>query len=133
MGASTTLEWRRVDDSWLADDFRIDRIAPRAWLLSPVEPADSPRVQVEEGPIVVLPSLRACQHRAQSLRNEDLLRAKRQRLAAVSAVAMAVAVFWSSAPLVAAVAGVVGAGALIDLGLTWLQRGQVGTVRDLVQ
>ena len=81
----------------------------------------------------MLPSLQACQHKAQALHNEELLKSKRKRLAAVSAVAFSIAVLWSSAPLAAAVAGVVGAAALIDLGLTWVERGQVGSIEDLVQ
>lgn len=127
------LHWNRVDDSWFAPHYRIDRIAPRAWLLTSTGPADSPQVLVEDGPIAVLPSLQACQHKAQSLKNEELLTAKRKRLGAVSAVALSVAVLWSSAPLAAALAGVVGVATLIDLGLTWVERGHVGSVGDLVQ
>lgn len=127
------LEWQTVGGSWFADRYRIDRISARIWRLSLVDPIDSAPVRVENGPVAELPSLQACRHKAQSLHDDGLLDQKRQRLAAVAAVGLSVAVVWSSTPLAAAVAGVVGAAALIDLGLTWVERGLAGSVSDLLQ
>jgi hypothetical protein len=90
-------------------------------------------VQVEEGPIAELPSLEACRHKAQSMMDETRLGKRRQRLGAVAVVGLSSAVFLSATPLTAAIAGVIGAAALIDLFLTWGERDLAGSVKDAVQ
>jgi len=128
-----TLEWSRVGDSWFADRFRIDRVSLHAWQLHWNDPADTVGVHVEEGPIAELTSLEACRHKAQSLFDETHLVKRRQRLGAIAVVGLSFAVFLSSTPLTAAIAGVIGAAALLDLFLTWGERGVVGSVSEQLQ
>lgn len=127
------LTWRRVDGQWLGNGFRIERLSHRAWGLfeAPV-PEDRSQVVAETGPIASLPSLQACQYKAEHIHRSNEQAMVRVRLAAVAAGGTAAALLFISQPLLAIALGVIAASATLEFAMTWFEA-RAGGAREFTQ
>jgi hypothetical protein len=122
------LEWKRVDDSWLGNGFRVRQIAPALWLLDHSNPSGPVDV---EGPIAELQTLQACKYKAEKLHEREVMGHRRNRLTAVGLAGWALALLAGN-PFGFIVGGVVGSAALLELLATYYE-GRVGGVRNYSQ
>lgn len=122
------LDWKRVDDSWFGNGFRVRRVAPKLWSL---ENAEVQGVIDVTGPIAELRTLEACKFKAESIHEAEQLGAHRRRLGAVGVAGWSLALIAGS-PIGFIVGGVIGSAALLEWLATWLGDG-VGGAQEYVQ
>lgn len=122
------LNWKRADDSWLANGFRVHQVAPSLWSLDNVPVSGS--VEATD-PIAEMGSLEACKFTAQRLHDQRRLGAKRQGLAAAGIASWALALIAAN-PFAFIVGGVLGTAALLELLATWFE-GRIGRAREYMQ
>lgn len=126
------LEWKLVGDSWYGNGYRIDRVAPYVWQLEEVAATgDQEQVSVRTEPIATLPTLAACQQKAEMLHETRRRALLRQRLTMVGIGGWSVAMLATN-PFMFVAAGFIGSAALLELTMTWFE-GRVGGARELRQ
>lgn len=125
------LNWRHVDDGWVSNGFKIERISPTSWRLADVVASDAPSIAVDSDGFRVLPSLEACKYEAEVLQAHRARATSRSRLAAVGAGALAIASV-STNPVVFVGLGVIGVAALLELVMTWFDD-RVGGASNFTQ
>lgn len=122
------LEWKRVDESWFGNGFRVQQIAPKRWSLEHV--TRSAPIDVSD-PIAELGTLQACKYKAEAIHEAEQTRDLRRRLMAVGIGGWSLALIIGN-PIGFIVGGVIGSAALLELIATWTD-GRVGGVRSYTQ
>jgi len=125
------LTWRRANDVWLGNGFKIERHSDRSWTLEEADSVAAAGVTVAE-PLAELPSLSACKYKAEQLHHADQTAVLRKRLKAVFFAGGLIALVMASQPIVMIAALVISGAAALELMMTAVN-GRVGGARQIVQ
>ncbi|HUG08204.1 MAG TPA: hypothetical protein VMP13_04835 [Acidimicrobiia bacterium] len=124
------LDWRRADEYWFGNGFRIHRMGPARWELEE-HAGDGGSVIVDPEPIAALPTLAACKHKAETLHTRRRVALLRRRLTLIGLGGWVLALLGGH-PVVFLAAGVVGSAALLELIMTYVEC-RNGGARELTQ
>jgi DICT domain-containing protein len=125
------LTWRRANNVWLGNGFKIERHSDCSWTLEEADSAVAVGVTVAE-PLAELPSLSACKYKAEQLHHADRTAVLRRRLKTVFFASGLVALVMASQPIVMIAALVISGASALELLMTGVD-GRVGGARQIVQ